>query len=302
MFRTRFSAALAAALLFLAGCHSGPYDRLPGRLGFTRDPSVSEAEDGRFTVTGNGHRLELTPGKRPAKVDGVTYYLHRAPDARGPGEADIRLLKAALEPSPGITRPLTVVIDPGHGGRDPGCSVGGTAEKSITLDVALALADILRSRGHTAVLTRSRDSATLKLDERTVISASHPTDLFVSIHVNSAANPEARGIEVYTLPAPGHDGTMANSPPRQGLAGHAQLAWSTRFALSIQKAMLREEPRAADRGVRHAHFKVLRDCPSPAVLIETGYLTNADDRALLTDPEARKRMARAIADGITEAL
>lgn len=291
---------LALPLLILTGCHSGPYDRLPERLGFRSAPGVTEDADGAVTVSGDGHRITLTPNRRPATVDGVTYYLNQAPGPAGLAEADVNLLKAALAPSLGRARPLTVVIDPGHGGRDPGCSVGKTAEKTIALEVATALAGVLRARGHSAVLTRTRDTA-LTLEERAVIGASHRPDLFVSVHVNSAANPDARGIEVYTLPAPGHDGTMANSPPRPGLAGHAQLPRSTRFALAIQKAMLRAEPKAADRGVRHAHFKVLRDTPAPAVLIETGYLTNDEDRALLTDPDARMRMATAIADGIDAA-
>lgn len=293
---------LAALTLILAGCSSGPYDRLPERLGFRDAPAVTESGNGTVTVSGNGHTVTLTPGKRPATVDGVTYYLHRAPGPTGLGEADTRLLKAALEPSPGIDRPLTIVVDAGHGGRDSGCRVDRTSEKTINLCIANALADTLRGRGHTVVLTRAKDETAVTLEERAVIAASHPTDLFVSIHANAAANPDARGIEVYTLPAPGHDGTAANSPPRPGLAGHIHLSWSTRFALAIQKAMLRAEPRAADRGVRHAHFKVLRDTPAPAVLIETGYLTNADDRALLTDPATQKRLAEAVADGIEAAL
>ncbi|MEG2725611.1 MAG: N-acetylmuramoyl-L-alanine amidase, partial [Kiritimatiellia bacterium] len=82
------------------------------------------------------------------------------------------------------------------------------------------------------------------------------------------------------------------------LAGHPHIGTATQFALAIQRSFLALPDPPMDRGIRHAHFKVLRDVPAPALLIETGFLTNVDDFARLTHPDTRKMLARAIADGI----
>lgn len=288
-------------LAALAGCSPRAYERVPPALGLPyAERTVTETQ---VTIAKDGHTFVFGRGKRPATVDGVRYYLHRAAGINTLNSLDATLLRQAVV-CPAPVRPrLTLMLDPGHGGADTGCRVGGVHEKQITLAIATAVAQRLRAQGHTVLLTRDADATNRTLDERTLLAAGAPLDAFVSIHVNSAANPEAKGAEVYTLPAPGCEGTNANSPPRGPLAGHAHLPMATRLALGIQRALLAlPAPSPADRGVRHAHFKVLRDVPAPSVLVETGFLTNAEDFARLTSPEGQQALATAIAQGITSAF
>lgn len=295
--RLRQSLPVFLLLAALAGCSPRAYERVPHALGLpyaTR--TVTETQ---VTIAKDGHTFVFERGKRPATIDGVRYYLHRPAGLNTLNALDATLLRqAVVRPAPARPR-LTVMLDPGHGGTDTGCRAGGTHEKQITLAIATEVARLLRAQGHTVHMTREADATTRSLDERALLAAGLPIDAFVSIHVNSAANPEAKGAEVYTLPAAGCEGTNANSPARGPLVGHAHLPTATRLAFGIQRALLAlPAPAPADRGVRHAHFKVLRDIPAPSVLVETGFLTNAEDFTRLTTPEGQRAIAAAIAQGI----
>lgn len=286
-------------LLILFGC-ARPYERTAETLGLPKDAVTVAGE--RIVLEGGGHRFEFPPGIRVATVDGARYYLNHAagPDDLAP--ADASLLRAAVvAPAPLRPRPA-ILLDPGHGGKDIGCSVGKDAEHAIAHDIALAAQELLHAAGCDVRLTRTAEQGPT-LQERVDLAAANPPDAYVSIHVNAAANPEARGVEVYTLPLPGCDGTNANAKAWETpLPGQAHLPQATRLALCVQRALLRTPGHTEDRGVRHAHFKVLRDVPAPAILIETGFVTNADDRARLASPEGRRAIGFAIALGILEAF
>ena len=286
-------------LLLLFGC-ARPYERTAKTLGLPKD-AVSAAE-GRAVLEGNGHRFEFPAGIRVATVDGTRYYLNHAAGQDELAEADAALLRAAVvDPAPLRPRPA-ILLDPGHGGKDIGCSVGKNAEHAIAHDVALAAQALLQAAGCDVRLTRAADQGPT-LQERVDLAAANPPDAYVSIHVNAAANPEARGVEVYTLPLPGCDGTNANAKAWETpLPGQAHLPQATRLALCVQRALLRAPGNPEDRGVRHAHFKVLRDVPAPAILIETGFVTNAGDRARLASPEGRRTLGFAIALGVLDAF
>lgn len=297
----RQSLPLLVLLITLAGCSPRAYERVPHALGLPYATRI--VTETQVTIAKNGHTFIFERGKRPTTVDGVRYYLHRPAGLNTLNALDAALLRQAVV-NPAPVRPrLTVMLDPGHGGADTGCRAGSAHEKRITLAIANEVAQRLRAQGHTVLTTREADATTRTLDERALLAASLPLDAFVSIHVNSAANPEAKGTEVYTLPAPDCEGTNANSPARGPLVGHAHLPTATRLALNIQRALLAlPTPAPADRGVRHAHFKVLRDIPAPSVLVETGFLTNAEDFARLTTPEGQRAIASAIAQGITSSF
>ncbi len=273
----KWSFSLVLFSLCFLGCRPEPYADLARELNAT----VSRKGEA-FVLTSAEHTLAITPGKRPITIDGIQYYLHKEAGRRNLAAVDKRYLLAALKPLP--ARPLTIVLDPGHGGKDSGCRHEALQEQQMTLAIAQALKPLLEAQGHTVYLTRVDEKTTLTLDQRTQFAAAYPADLFLAIHVNATANPEAHGIETYTLPAPGTHGTLANSPPRPLLVGHAQLEASSRFALALHRAMLTLNP--SDRGVRHAHFKVLRDTPAPAVLVEVGFITSAHDRPLLAQTQA----------------
>lgn len=193
------------------------------------------------------------------------------------------LLSAAFTLCPMVARaqqppsPMPIVtIDPGHGGADWGAT-DGIKEKDAVLAISLKVAEILRVHGVRAVLTRNGDYF-VPLDDRVKISEQNRSQLFVSIHANYLNRPEARGIETWI--APSRD---------------------SRLAVLIQSSIVRRLG-AVDRGVKSARFLVLRKSVVPAVLVETGFISNQIECTLLKTPEYRYRMADAIARGILEYL
>jgi N-acetylmuramoyl-L-alanine amidase len=213
-------------------------------------------------------------------------------------------------------RPI-VVIDAGHGGRDPGAiSVSGQVrEKELTLSLARALRDELVKRGRVRVaMTRDQDSY-LTLDDRAAVARRLNAAMFVSIHVDSAPNPLARGASIYSLSDVASDAEAArlaarenadaDRGPRSGtvdsvladLAMRSQMSASADFATRlVGKAAGRVELRPNPH--RFAAFHVLRRADTPAVLFEAGYLSNADDELMLREPVARSKMVLALAQAI----
>lgn len=213
-------------------------------------------------------------------------------------------------------RPI-VVIDPGHGGRDPGAvSVsGGLAEKDLTLVLARELRDRLVQRGRVRVaLTRDSDRY-LSLEQRASVARSLGASLFLSLHMDSARNPLARGASVYSLSDVASDAEAARFAQVQNAGGVASagdgsvqsmlsdLALRSQMSASAELASrlvrksgwriaLRPEPH------RFATFHVLRRAETPAVLFESGYLSNVDDEALLRSPEHRAAIVAGLAETI----
>jgi N-acetylmuramoyl-L-alanine amidase len=213
-------------------------------------------------------------------------------------------------------RPI-VVIDAGHGGRDPGAtSVSGDAtEKDLTLALARELRDQLVKRGRVRVAMTRDDDRYLPLEERAAVARRLNAAMFVSLHMDSAANPLARGASVYSLSDVASDAEAARfaaiendgAATREGngslgamlsdLAMRSQMSASADLAArlvnkSAGRFELRPEPH------RFAAFHVLRRADSPAVLFEAGYLSNAGDELLLRSPEHRAAIALALAQAI----
>lgn len=284
------------------GCSPQVYHDVPRKLGM---PEAELLVDGRrITIVGQDHQFVFQCGTRQAWVDGVQYFLHRPAGTHSLSEQDVELLYHALKAPPvdASSNILTILLDAGHGATDTGCRKGSTYEKQITLAIVLEVKRLLEAKGHYVLLTRADDSTPHSLDERTAMAARQPIDAFVSVHVNSAGNSLAKGVEVYTLPAPGCDGTAIGSSARAPMVGQSYLVMATRLALAVQKALTAFPGAPADRGVRHAHFKVLRDTPAPAILVETGFITNPEDYTVLTSPIKQQQLARAIAKGILDAF
>jgi N-acetylmuramoyl-L-alanine amidase len=213
-------------------------------------------------------------------------------------------------------RPI-VVIDPGHGGRDPGAtSVSGqVVEKDLTLALARELRDDLVQRGRVRVAMTRADDRYLTLDERAAVARRLHAAMFVSIHIDSAPNPLARGASVYSLSdvasdeeaarlaakENASDGDGADNGSVQGmlsdLAMRSQMSASADLASRfVSKSAGRFELRPNPH--RFASFYVLRRADAPAVLFEAGYLSNADDEVLLRSPEHRSAIALALAQAI----
>ena len=213
-------------------------------------------------------------------------------------------------------RPI-VVIDAGHGGRDPGAtSVSGQVrEKELTLVLAQALRDELVKRGRVRVAMTRDDDRYLTLDERADVARRLSAAMFVSIHIDSAANPLARGASVYSLSDVASDAEAAAAAAREN-GGEDQNARGGAVEMMLADLAMRSEMSAsadlASRLVnkaagrvelrpnphRFAAFHVLRRADAPAVLFEAGYLSNADDELLLRDAAERAKIVLALAQAI----
>lgn len=213
-------------------------------------------------------------------------------------------------------RPI-VIIDAGHGGRDPGAgSVSGQIrEKELTLVLAQALRDELVKRGRVRVAMTRDDDRYLTLEDRAAVARRLNAAMFLSLHVDSAPNPLARGASVYSLSDVASDAEAARLAARENASGGgsggasaidamlADLAMRTQMTASadlaarlINKAAGRVELRPNPH--RFAAFHVLRRADTPAVLFEAGYLSNADDELMLREPAQRAKMVLALAQAI----
>ncbi len=173
-----------------------------------------------------------------------------------------------------------IVIDPGHGGKDPGAiSCLGFYEKTVNLKVAKELTALLGNKGCKVTLTRNRD-VFLELEQRAALANSYNPNLFVSIHADSCDRKEANGFTVY----------VARSASRVSL----------KAARSIVKAMSKTGIKS--RGVQRGNYRVLVKTNHPAVLVELGYLSNYWEARRLKDAGMQKRLAAALAEGITNYL
>ena len=215
-------------------------------------------------------------------------------------------------------RPI-VLIDPGHGGTDPGASgLSGTAsEKELTLAFALELRERLVEGGRVRVALTRESDRTLTLAQRADVAKRIGASLFISVHMDSAPNPLARGASVYSLSDVASDAEAARFARAENQAGGAltsEEASSVRFLLSdlalrdqmADSAALAERLVRSSRGRvllrpephRFAAFHVLRRSETPGVLFEAGYISNAEDEAALLTKEGRAPIVAALARAI----
>ena len=217
--------------------------------------------------------------------------------------------------------PLVVVLDPGHGGIDPGADRGGVLEKDLMLRFARELKEVLtRSGGVRVVLTRDADRF-VSLERRVAIAHRAGADVFVSLHADALGEGRAHGATVYTLSDSASDAASAALAERHNradmLAG-VDLTGADDVVADVLMDLARAEtqPRAEalaraiklglaerdlplnTRALRSAGFSVLKSPDIPSVLVELGFLSSARDRENLVDPAWRARMARALAEAI----
>lgn len=223
-------------------------------------------------------------------------------------------------------KPFTVVIDPGHGGKDPGCVNGHTHEKTITLAIAKKVRDLLEN-AHPAIkvhLTREKDHF-IPLHERSQMANKWQADLFISIHCNALPKPsQIQGTETYVLGLHRAEDNLAvaqrenesillednyklnygdfdpHSPEAyilMALYQNAYLDRSIQFANMVE-ALFRSEGKRVSKGVKQAGFLVLRENAMPSVLIETGFLSHKDESDFLQSKSGQETLARCIAMAI----
>jgi len=228
---------------------------------------------------------------------------------------------AAPEPGPESAKPFTVVLDPGHGGLDPGAIRGGIREKDVVLGVARQAARLInRIPGFKAVLTRDRDYF-LSLARRVEIAQKLQGDVFLSIHANTHRQRSVAGMQVYFLSLKGATDReareLADKENAADLGGlppdetHDDSVLSILMDLRMTRVLnnssrLAEQILAAadrsgvvkGRNVKQAGFQVLRSLAMPSALVELAYLSNREDRELLSSERGRLELASALVDGV----
>ena len=271
----------------------------------TQTQTPTQSEPDRIIITGNQPETAKTPATMtpPSSITIPTS-----------SQAAERLRAERLK--------KTIVIDPGHGGKDPGAMDNGVREKDINLAVGLELHKVLTEKGYNAVMTRATD-VYLKLQERTDIANNVKADLFVSVHVNALPKRKSMtGFEIYIMALPTDKDAMelAKTENREYVEGKGmdtenvdrrtqmllrilgdmqqnnKISESTDFAAMLYNAGVRNG--LPMRRVAQAPFFVLRGAGMPAVLLEIGFVTNANESQLLTTQAYQQRIANAMAEGI----
>ena len=196
---------------------------------------------------------------------------------------------------------FTVVVDAGHGGDDGGTRGGGIQEKDGTLDIAQRVESALRQRGVRVRMTREDDHY-LSLPDRCDIANGSRADAFVSIHLNASPGSDAAGIETY-YSTKQKSLTPKELRARLGLGPEVEVQdeRSILLAAYIQKRVGRIG-NTNDRGSRDSGFYVVKNTHCPAVLVECGYLTSAEEAGHLKSERHRDRIAEVIADGVCQFL
>jgi N-acetylmuramoyl-L-alanine amidase len=214
----------------------------------------------------------------------------------------------------GINR---IVIDPGHGGHDPGTKGRGVSESELVLDVARRLEILLLKEPGVEVMLTRRTDVFVPLEERTAIANREDADLFLSIHANSSRNNKAGGVETYFLnfaSNPDAEAVAARENSASGRTMHSlpdivkaitlnnKLDESRDFATLVQRAMVENLAKTnrelRDRGVKQAPFVVLIGAGMPSVLAEIAFMTHSQEGKLLKTPAYRQRIAEALLQGI----
>jgi len=236
-------------------------------------------------------RVDVTPA-----ADGITLMVAALDDEEAPrvGAGRIGPDASILAVSP--RQPLApwkfgvpvggsrlIVLDPGHGGSDSGAQQNGLTEKLVALDASQRLRALLAARGWTVKMTREadtdvfapNDSARDELQARCDFANAAGASLFISIHVNSFTSSDLNGTTTYYYKA--QDRALADA---------------------VHRRLIAAELGTADDGVRKANFYVIRHTAMPAILIETAFMSNPEDAALLRSPAFLQKIASAVADGV----
>jgi N-acetylmuramoyl-L-alanine amidase len=214
----------------------------------------------------------------------------------------------------------TIVIDPGHGGGDPGCmGKGGLKEKDVALDVSLALKKLLGSKKDLEVILTRETDIFVPLENRTVIANQKRADIFLSIHANSNFNKKRRGVETFYLnfspdPQVNETAALENATSTKNISEmretlkkivqNSKIVESKELAENIQKNLVKclskNDEEIKNLGVKGGPFWVLIGGEMPSVLIEISHLSNSKDATKMRDPFYRQQIAQGIYEGIME--
>jgi len=337
--------ALVFAILYVAGCATAPKKGNIAAFyinGVSYYPVVRLCEQKNIdweydtftrsmTLSNFTHRINIRAGDSTVLVDGRPMHMTNPVEffqgtVAVPEKFKEQVLDAVFGVKPTPTKVCVlnqklhkVVIDAGHGGKDPG-AIGrsGLREKDVNLDIAKRLRVLLISQGIEVVMTRSTDRF-VPLAKRVEITNDSGADLFVSIHANANRVRSLYGFEVYYVSPGVGDSKRALSSAKSmqldlgkvSFAGHSQtlkaIIWDMIYTQSRAESieLSRQVCRSMDEslgakilGVKSAGFQVLRGAYIPSILVETGFLSNADEECKLKNSYYRQKVAEAVCDGI----
>ena len=263
---------------------------------------------------------EAVPAGAPSMVAATL------PQMNATGQVEIKPKpQAEIKPAPvaavsPVHKKMRIVIDPGHGGKDPGALRGRTREKDLNLAVAKELYKLLQKGNFEVKITRENDTF-IPLSGRSKIANTFKADLFVSVHTNSSKNKNANGFEVYFRSEKATDKEAADTAALeneamqyeevhynfvdallQSLAKNEYINESSKLAGYVRNAVYKQPGIGIavnqNSSVRQANFYVLKGVQSPAILVEMGYISSNKDRGRLTQTAVQKKMAQGIYNGI----
>jgi len=213
-----------------------------------------------------------------------------------------KLIDPVLRPNfiPNAENFKTVILDAGHGGKDPGATNPLGTESSYNLSLAFRVKKLLEGSGFKVILTRSSDQY-LSLQERVdLANAVRDEAIFISLHFNSGGR-DARGIETFTLSPPGvaHYGREVNAGDAAARRGNEHDSANIALATSVHGCILRElKQNTFDRGIKRARFSVLSGVRHPAILFEGGFMSHPYEARLINDERYQALVAKGIHDAV----
>ena len=254
-------------------------------------------------LKGGGHVLHFERDKREARIDGVCVNLSFPPAAGGGGivlsKNDVWLMLDPLLAPSALPRGTVrrIMLDPGHGGRDQGTSGRQQTERDLCFKIALKLKVLLEAAGCEVRMTRKDNKTTLELDQRVAFAARKQSDIFISLHMNSAKDRTVHGIETFLVAPDGTSSTYETRAWKGAKSGTQFDRLNTRLAYDLHQNVVAATG-AEDRAVKHANFLVLRKAPCPALLVEMGFLSNAAEEMSLASSSYQDKVAKGLAAGI----
>ena len=264
-----------------------------------------------------GQPLAFSAGSKLATLNSSTLFSlnraalpkdHRLCLSVGSAVTLLPLLKASLTPKPVLRVPCAIqniLIDPGHGGKDPGAFKNGLVEKKLNLKIAKLVFENLSRAGFHVKMTRYKDSA-LKKNERVLMADQMEADLLLSIHANYSKYAYVKGPEFFILrdlsqhrDLAATQAALPDAPAFYQYLDKNYQAITHKLCRSMEKHLTQLEG-VKSRGIKNAGFYLLRNSHCPAVIVEMGFLSNPDEAAKLKDTAHLEALANELTDGIVE--
>ncbi|MBN2683772.1 MAG: N-acetylmuramoyl-L-alanine amidase [Pontiellaceae bacterium] len=296
----------------LAGCHSRTVETViqpvsgPVELAYLArlySMQISRVADRKMRLQNQYNTLDVEERGRTVSINGIKVWLHYSTEGSGArckiSATDFNKNIDPILRSAGYLKkemPRVIVLDPGHGGKDPGTSgPSKVQEKTVVLDIAKRAQKLLESRGFKVYLTRTGDTYP-ELSERTAYAARVKADLFVSIHVN-AAGASANGIETFVTAVEGAEITSREATDKFAQPNNKFDTSNALLGYLLQNNLIKASGQS-DRGLRHARYSVIKKAPCPAALVECGFLSNPQEEELLSSASYRQKLAAGIGNAI----